>query len=639
MVHKVKENKGLRNSTHYKMPTLGGISYLPSRGPVLDDGEIILVSYQNILLYSSSAPEMGDVHLTSFKICWIAHREKAKEAAITSLRSPAEAYKHLMLPLRAVLYAEKDRNNYVRIRSKSGGTITTHWKVGMGLFLDALTQELHSPSIFSPSPLWPLLYAKYPDKIPHSTIVHMDARRWAQLSIWDHIDNTNHRNLPNCPCHTVQPHSAAPYVLEVCRDILAHPPRVTWASPSLAIVRSGFPSNNVFALEYYKALVSTLRGPSNSSLFVTPRILCVHLCNRTRVGCHRHVGLGMESGRDFHQWPLLSPYGLAKAYEELDSCTLHSGNSSKWTKNVWRIITLLHDLVRLVSVHRTESHGPMGLWISSWAGSDRAVVVTALLQICLDGTYRTMDGFQLLVEKEWLQGGHPFSSRLGHLTDPMGAAPGSRAHRREISPVFVLFLDILRCIVRQHPQCFEITEPYLVCLLDVMYSGTVGTFLGNSPSHRLAMKLSETPCAWAYLKGLPFHATLHINPLFDAASQTRPILLEKHVPPTLWYLFRRYWLDVISHVDSTMCVKRVLPKGPPKNPLCNIPPKNSVRDVVEVTEPIHHVEAATGDGLTLSYMDLVETPRQTRDLRDGKSRVVYFDIPRNSSHSYINSVD
>lgn len=49
------------------------------------------------------------------------------------------------------------------------------------------------------------------------------------------------------------------------------------------------------------------------------------------------------------------------------------------------------------------------------AGRDLCCVISSLAQLLLDPHFRTVTGFQSLLQKEWVAGGHPFCDRLGHI--------------------------------------------------------------------------------------------------------------------------------------------------------------------------------------------------------------------------------
>lgn len=89
-------------------------------------------------------------------------------------------------------------------------------------------------------------------------------------------------------------------------------------------------------------------------------------------------------------------------------------------------------------------------------GWDRTPQLVATSLLCLDPYYRTIEGFQVLVEREWLSFGHKFADRIGH-------GPGSD-ETNERCPVFLQWLDCVHQILKQFPCCFEFSMGYLVSL-------------------------------------------------------------------------------------------------------------------------------------------------------------------------------
>lgn len=95
-------------------------------------------------------------------------------------------------------------------------------------------------------------------------------------------------------------------------------------------------------------------------------------------------------------------------------------------------------------------------------GWDRTPQIVATAQLCLDPYYRTIEGFRVLVEREWLSFGHKFSDRCGH-------GPGSD-ETNERCPVFLQWLDCVQQIHRQFPCSFEFDMGYLVGYDAPLYS-------------------------------------------------------------------------------------------------------------------------------------------------------------------------
>uniref|UniRef100_A0AAR2JL71 Phosphatidylinositol-3,5-bisphosphate 3-phosphatase MTMR2 n=1 Tax=Pygocentrus nattereri TaxID=42514 RepID=A0AAR2JL71_PYGNA len=110
-------------------------------------------------------------------------------------------------------------------------------------------------------------------------------------------------------------------------------------------------------------------------------------------------------------------------------------------------------------------------------GWDRTAQLTSLSLIMLDSHYRTISGFQKLIEKEWISFGHRFQQRVGH---------GDQNHTdADRSPIFLQFIDCVWQMTQQFPAAFEFNESFLVTVLDHLYSCLFGTFLYNSEQQRV----------------------------------------------------------------------------------------------------------------------------------------------------------
>lgn len=119
--------------------------------------------------------------------------------------------------------------------------------------------------------------------------------------------------------------------------------------------------------------------------------------------------------------------------------------------------------------------------------------------LLLDPYYRTIKGFEVLIEKEWLSFGHKFQQvtptnisltlvfpisveqilhflsfilqRIGHGDDHHSDA--------DRSPVFLQFMDCVWQLTQLFPNAFQFNETFLITILDHLYSCRFGTFLYN----------------------------------------------------------------------------------------------------------------------------------------------------------------
>ncbi|KAK7054644.1 phosphatidylinositol-3-phosphatase ymr1 [Paramarasmius palmivorus] len=148
---------------------------------------------------------------------------------------------------------------------------------------------------------------------------------------------------------------------------------------------------------------------------------------------------------------------------------------SGWLRHISIILEGTNLITR--NIHVNSSH----VLIHCSDGWDRTSQLSAIAQLCLDPFYRTIRGFEILIEKDWLSYGHKFMDRCGHLSsekffiapvENSGGGGGgaevaqgflasvqnrftSQSHLKETSPIFHQFLETVRQIQRQFPERFE----------------------------------------------------------------------------------------------------------------------------------------------------------------------------------------
>ncbi|XP_017146423.1 myotubularin-related protein 6 isoform X2 [Drosophila miranda] len=177
------------------------------------------------------------------------------------------------------------------------------------------------------------------------------------------------------------------------------------------------------------------------------------------------------------------------------SAFLNALESSGWLKHIRSILDTSSFIANAVDKG-------VSVVVHCSDGWDRTAQVCSLAQLMLNPYYRTIKGFQALIEKDWLAFGHKFSERCGHI----------QTDAKEVSPIFTQFLDCTWQLMSQRSEAFEFNERFLLILHDHVHSCQFGTFVGNCEKDRLDLKLSErTFSLWGFMAN---HLNEYINPLY-----------------------------------------------------------------------------------------------------------------------------
>ncbi|CAG4955668.1 unnamed protein product [Parnassius apollo] len=156
-------------------------------------------------------------------------------------------------------------------------------------------------------------------------------------------------------------------------------------------------------------------------------------------------------------------------------------DSSRWLRYVANCLAFADDAASHLTANVT-------VVLQEGDGVDYCAVVSCLTQLLIDPYFRTISGFQSLIQKEWIALGHPFCDRLGL------PRPGPGRESPVAAPVFLLFLDCAWQLLQQFPAAFQFTDTYLVTLWDCVHNHLFDTFLFNCPRDRdLAVSKNFTP--------------------------------------------------------------------------------------------------------------------------------------------------
>ena len=150
---------------------------------------------------------------------------------------------------------------------------------------------------------------------------------------------------------------------------------------------------------------------------------------------------------------------MRKSYDEICSIVESMTTDTEWSPAMSKTQWLNHikgviSGASLIARKVSEKRGVVAV-IHCSDGWDRTSQLSAIAQLLIDPFMRTIKGFIMLIEKEWLAFGHKFMDRNGtpHLPD-------------ERSPIFFQFLECVWQIMEQAPNEFEFNVDFLIRLAD-----------------------------------------------------------------------------------------------------------------------------------------------------------------------------
>ncbi|NWU94069.1 MTMRC protein, partial [Upupa epops] len=142
--------------------------------------------------------------------------------------------------------------------------------------------------------------------------------------------------------------------------------------------------------------------------------------------------------------------------------------STNWLEIIRRVLKKAIEVAEYLERQHTN------VLLIEESATDLCCVISSLVQVMMDSYSRTKLGFQSLIQKEWVIGGHRFLDRCNHL----------HKSDKEEAPVFLLLLNCVWQLVQQYPPAFEFTETYLTVLSDSLYVPIFSTFFFNTQHQR-----------------------------------------------------------------------------------------------------------------------------------------------------------
>ncbi|XP_029982094.1 myotubularin-related protein 9 isoform X1 [Sphaeramia orbicularis] len=265
----------------------------------------------------------------------------------------------------------------------------------------------------------------------------------------------------------------------------------------------------------------------------------------------RMTGGGFESKSSYSCWKRLHrQMEKGKALQEsliklVEACGDESQNMDRWLSKLenskWlsHVQTALSTAGLLAECVERDGHSVL---VHGSEGTDCTLLVSTLAQLIMDPCCRTLEGFLALLEREWVQAGHPFQLRCAH-------SAYSHVRLQQESPVFLLLLDCVWQLWRQFPLALGFSEALLLRLATEAYFSNYGTFLCNNDQERCALGVKEKTYCLFHSLLKPTEKEHYTNPLYEPTD----LAIWPSVHPQslqLWRGFFLRWTPQTRHLEE-----------------------------------------------------------------------------------------
>ncbi|KAJ5068930.1 intein-containing myotubularin-related precursor [Anaeramoeba ignava] len=173
--------------------------------------------------------------------------------------------------------------------------------------------------------------------------------------------------------------------------------------------------------------------------------------------------------------------------------------------------------------------------------------LSSLTQLLEDHFYRTIRGFEILIEKEWISFGHDFGIFRNFSKKKNNEKPSYS--------IFIQWIDCVYQVLHQFPNAFEFNEDLLINILENLFSLKFGTFIFPFEKDRKENNIHlNTYSLWTSINE---NLDLFVNPMYQPVKEPlRPSVFTRHIAFWERYYMKSLFSQKIQ--EETKTIQRIL---------------------------------------------------------------------------------